>query len=129
MNLWLILVGVIASAIIYAAWKCAALADLAVIFLIAVGIASCNQSDWYQEGLKEDAMLLAKQAQYDATPRVVREVDGCKVYTFKGNGNWHFFTKCGEKTTTDTTHTYECGTPKNRKTCTKIESITMENVK
>jgi hypothetical protein len=129
MNFWLIVVGMIAAIVIYASWKTEMLIELVVCSLIAVGITSCHQSDWYQDSMKEDAIRDARQAQYEATPRVVREVDGCKVYTFKGNGNWHFFTKCGEKTTTDTTQTYECGTPKARKTCSKIESITMENVK
>jgi len=27
-------------------------------------------------------------------PRVMADVDGCKVYQFKSNGSWHYFTRC-----------------------------------
>lgn len=52
------------------------------------------------------------QGAADLQPRVIREVDGCKVYAFKSSaeGRWHYFTRCpGERTTTDTTNTVRSG--------------------
>jgi len=34
-------------------------------------------------------------------PRVVREVDGCKVYAFEAEERWKYFTRCSDRTTTE----------------------------
>jgi hypothetical protein len=73
---------------------------------IGIGITACNDSDWSK---KQDAERAA-QAARDREPRVVREADGCKVYTFKSGDHWHFFTRCpGEQTSTDTARTVRQG--------------------
>jgi hypothetical protein len=64
----------------------------AVIF----GITSCEQSKWYQDSEKSRR----EQERLDATPHVIREADGCKVYAFKSGDNWHYFTRCADGTVT-----------------------------
>lgn len=55
----------------------------------------CFFSDWAKSG---DAAREA-QERADATPHVIREADGCKVYAFK-SGDWHYFTRCSDGTVT-----------------------------
>jgi hypothetical protein len=69
---------------------------IAVVGITVFGMHSCFNSDW----MKETERRNAAQAAADAQPRVIREVDGCKVYTFK-SGDWHYFTRCGEVVTTE----------------------------
>lgn len=57
----------------------------------------CTESDWAK---REEAARLA-QERADATPHVIREADGCKVYAFKSGDNWHYFTRCGTTVTTE----------------------------
>jgi hypothetical protein len=65
----------------------------------------------------------AAQALAERTPHVIREADGCKVYAFKGDGVYHYFTRCGSTVTTDHQYTESCG---KKCTTTKTESITTE---
>jgi len=60
----------------------------------------------------------------DEVPRVMADVDGCKVYQFKSNGSWHYFTRCEATTVTTRNYTESCG-----KGCTRsrTEDISMEN--
>jgi hypothetical protein len=103
----------------------------AVIFLFKLavfvglplfGIVKCTETEWWQESERK------KQAQEkaDATPHVIREADGCKVYAFKSGGSYHYFTRCGSTVTTERTYTENCG-----KNCTrqKSEVIVTENNK
>ena len=60
----------------------------------------------------------------DAVPRIIADVDSCKVYQFRGNGSWHYFTRCEATTVTTRNYTESCG-----KACTRsrTEDISTEN--
>ena len=70
-----------------------------------------------------------EQTEKDKTPRVIREIDGCKVYQFLGdNSKWYYFTRCeNNSTVTSSTHT-ECQLVGKVNTCkdviTDIETVT-----
>ena len=49
--------------------------------------------------LPQKVAARSAQDSADAQPRVIREIDGCKVYAFKSNG-WHYFTRCPSSTST-----------------------------
>jgi hypothetical protein len=66
----------------------------------------CSQADW----VKESARRAEAREAAAATPHVIREVDGCKVYEFKAGGHLHYFTRCPKETTTDSV--YDGGTSK-----------------
>jgi hypothetical protein len=86
------------------------LLSLSAICLCGFGIYSCGESNWYKTQERErDAREAAER-----TPHVIREADGCKVYAFKAGDATHFFTRCGDKVTTDRNYTTNCG-----KSCTK----------
>lgn len=88
---------------------CACLA----VFLIS----SCVKSEWFQEHERKQEA----QRQADRQPRVIREVDGCKVYAFK-TGDWHYFTRCGSTVTTDRHYQVREG----KVTKNKVETIVTE---
>jgi hypothetical protein len=69
---------------------------VAVIGLTVFGMHSCFNSEW----MKDVERRQAAQAKADATPHVIREADGCKVYAFK-SGDWHYFTRCDSTVTTE----------------------------
>jgi len=91
---------------------------------IVLGVTSCVNSDAYRE------YIAAKEKQdvADAVPRVVREVDGCKVYAFKST-NWHYFTRCPVETTTDTGITVVEHHGKTTSSHVEYDSIVTNNVK
>jgi hypothetical protein len=89
---------------------------LVIVAGFAVGVHSCSGSPEYAE---EQATKAAKAAA-DEQPRVIREVDGCKVYAFHSGDRWHYFTRCPTSTTTESSWTESCG--KNCRT-TKTETI------
>ena len=60
------------------------------------GLYSCQQSEWWQAGER----AIAERERRESTPHVVREADGCKVYAFKAQERYHYFTRCGSTTTT-----------------------------
>ena len=95
---------------------------LIFMVLVAGGIYSCSESDWYKA---EVARLAAKEAA-ERTPRIVSSsADGCAVYAFNPDGRWRYFTRCGTQTTTDNTYTQRSG-----KTSTQVpDSITTENTR
>jgi hypothetical protein len=55
----------------------------------------CFFSDWSKQVVADREA----QERADATPHVIREADGCKVYAFK-SGDWHYFTRCSDGTVT-----------------------------
>lgn len=67
---------------------------------------------------KERAEKEKARQEYEARemqPRVIREVDGCKVYTFKSDGRYHYFTRCpGDHVVTDTSYEKCTGAGKTR---------------
>lgn len=105
------------------------LAETVVTLLIVGGVVSCNRSEWYQEGERQRDAERAAQAKADATPHVIREADGCKVYTFKAAEKWHYFTRCPNNTTTESHHDEQQGSGKQRKTVDVAETVVTENVK
>jgi hypothetical protein len=88
------------------------------IFVLVVGISSCTNSQWYRDGQAQEAA----QDAADRQPRVIREVDGCKVYAFK-SGHWHYFTRCPLETTTEGNRTVRSG----KTSRTESETITTQN--
>ena len=90
--------------------------------VVIFGIKSCADSDLYK------ASKAANQAQEaaDARPRVIREVDGCKVYAFKSD-NWHYFTRCPAETTTDTGRTVITRSGKTTQSHVEYDSIVTTN--
>ena len=60
----------------------------------------------------------------DAVPRVMADVDGCKVYQFRANSSWHYFTRCEATTVTTRNYSETCG-----KGCTRnrTEDISTDN--
>lgn len=88
---------------------------LAFLCFCASGVTSCGESDWYKKDQQEKAV----EAQKRATPHVIREADGCKVYAFETDRE-HYFTRCGSTVTTETNWTESCG-----KNCRKEKSDTI----
>lgn len=89
---------------------------IATCLAIGTLATSCAQSDWFERKEKKRKELEVKEAQ----PHIIREADGCKVYTFKANGRWHYFTKCGKDVTTESSYSVSCG-----KNCSKTEVETI----
>ncbi|HEX5126379.1 MAG TPA: hypothetical protein VFW00_06540 [Rhodocyclaceae bacterium] len=89
-----------------AKWAC-------VLFVAGFGINSCVNSEWYR-GMERIEAIRARAA---ATPHVIREADGCKVYEFSAAGRDHYFTRCGAVVTTEKTGSESCG-----KNCTRPTS-------
>lgn len=78
------------------------------------GVYSCNQSEWYQDTVRRTEKYNAAQA----TPHVVKEADGCKVYAFVSEGRMHYFTRCpNSSTVTESSKSVSCG-----KNCTTVET-------
>lgn len=75
----------------------------------------------------------AAQRREQETPHVVREADGCKVYTFLVGDRYHFFTRCPDGGTVTDTSWDEChmekgvGKSYEKKCVTKSESIETTN--
>ena len=98
---------------------------------VVVGIPTCTyRSCFSDEALNErQVKRAAEQAQeaLDAVPRVIREIDGCKVYAFKSQGMWHYFTRCPASTTTNRTYE-QCHKSGKTTVCeNKTEQIVTEN--
>jgi hypothetical protein len=97
-----------------------------VIFIPTCTYRSCFSDAAVQERMAEQK----KQQEQDAAdriPRVIREVDGCKVYAFKEH-HWHFFTRCPTTTTTDRTYEECRQSGKTRRCENKTEQIVTGNI-
>lgn len=116
-----------------------------VLSVVAAGIASVN-SDWMEgprnaffaaaltfiigvlvmgyysntDSYKKQQTEESAQEQANAQPRVIREFDGCKVYTFKEGGQWHYVTRCPNETRTERNYTEPHGKITEHKTETTI---------
>lgn len=75
------------------------------------------------ESRKEWDRAEAAREEAERQPRVIREADGCKVYAFKAGDRWHYFTRCANQTTTDSSYTVRSG----KTSRTETESITTTN--
>jgi hypothetical protein len=88
--------------------------------LLAFGMHACEQTDSAKEERRKDAERRAAESR----PHVIREADGCKVYAFKLDARWHYFTRCpNASTTTDSPYTVCTGSANGRSCTTKTESI------
>ena len=61
-----------------------------------------------------------RQEAADAVPKIMADVDGCKVYQFKANSSWHYFTRCEATTVTTRNYTESCG-----KGCSRARTETL----
>jgi len=101
-----------------------------LLICAVAGIPTCTYTSCFSDEAvaRREAKEAKEKAQDEAdrVPRVIREVDGCKVYAFK-EGKWHFFTRCPQTTTTD--RTYEsCRQSGKQRICEdKTEQIVTEN--
>lgn len=124
-----IAIGIIAGfallALLYWALVNDCLGFICFCLAIVIGVSSCNRSDWYAEHSRKVEIENARTEAYNATPHVIREADGCKVYTFEAGDKWHYFTRCQANTVTESHHNESCG---KNKTCDVAESITVEMV-
>ena len=97
------------------------------LLAVVVGIPTCTyRSCFSNEAVAEAKAERAAQAEQDAkdaVPRVIREIDGCKVYAFKSQEKWHYFTRCPANTTTDRNYSERHG----KATVQKTEQIVTEN--
>lgn len=74
-----------------------------------------NSESYQKDKAEEQAKWVA-----DHQPRITQHIDGCDVWAFYSNNNWHYLTKCPDgKVTTDTTIEERHG----KSHTTRIESI------
>lgn len=88
-----------------------------IIGLCVAGIVACGTSDWYVDYER----TLAEQRAEESKPRIIsKSDDGCAVYTFRADGDWRYFTRCGADTvTTERNYSTPCGKAR----CTRAEQI------
>lgn len=107
-----------------------------VVFLgaqvgLVVFIPTCTYIGFFSDdaAAERKAAKATREAQYrlDQQPRVIREVDACKVYAFKEGEHWHYFTRCPTTTTTERNYSETHRSGKNNVTVQKSEKITTEN--
>lgn len=96
-------------------------------FILVVVITAWSMYHW-RDTPEEHTIKVQEKIREDAErerPRKINEVDGCSIYTFYriSDGRNHYFTKCSDKVTTESSHTESCG-----KNCTKqvTETIVTE---
>lgn len=93
---------------------------IAVFAGILFGVSSCQNSEWYKRDQREQA----ESERREKTPHVIREADGCKVYTFKSGDRYHYFTRCNNSKTSTESSWEECRQAGKTRTCeTKTETI------
>ena len=103
-------------------WIKSTLFVCAVVGLPIFGLYSRQQSEWRRDGERAQA----ERERREATPHVVREADGCKVYAFKHvGGRYHYFTRCGSTTTTSSSWE-SCNTSGKARSC-EHEEIEVQN--
>lgn len=78
----------------------------------------------FSESAQQDQREQIAQDAADRKPHVIREADGCKVYAFKSEGIWHYFTRCPASRTTTESSRQECHLVGKVNSCTtKTETI------
>lgn len=99
--------------------------------LFSVASFFCGSAAWNESKPERIAAHAAEKAAQEAlrkaneTPHVIREADGCKVYAFLSGDRYHYFTRCKDQTTTDTSWE-ECRQSGKSRICeTKTESVTV----
>lgn len=124
-----ILCLVVAGVFLFVAWACdwdgraGGLGVAGIALAVSTGIVSCENSGWNQEMKRAQR----EREKADAQPRVVREVDGCKVYAFKSTPSathWTYFTRCPDsKTSTESSHDRTVRSGKTTRTVTDTETV------
>lgn len=89
-----------------------------IVILFGI-IKGCSSLPYFEERQKQADI----KRKIEETPHVIREVDDCKVYAFKVNQHYHYFTRCPKDTTTDTTIEER----HNKRTEYRIDQIVTEN--
>ncbi|WP_186077523.1 hypothetical protein [Burkholderia gladioli] len=74
--------------------------NLLIFALLLSAIGGCTYWGVFSDSAKRGMERDRAQAAADAKPHVIRESDGCKVYTFRADSNWHYFTRCPDGTVT-----------------------------
>ncbi|WP_334029024.1 hypothetical protein [Burkholderia orbicola] len=69
-------------------------------FVVIGLVGGCAYRGIFSDAAKQELARDRAQARADATPHVIREADGCKVYAFKADDKWHYFTRCSDGTVT-----------------------------
>lgn len=99
-------------------WWRATIGLATIVLSIVLPIYSCSESPDY---IKREVLDKAAEVERKK-PHVIREVDGCKIYTFHAGDRWHYFTRCADRVTTDSTYDVRSG----KTTRTESESIATE---
>ena len=63
-------------------------------------VGGCVYRGVFSDAAKQEIARDREKARVDATPHVIREADGCKVYAFKDGDKWHYFARCINGTVT-----------------------------
>ncbi|MCA0188092.1 MAG: hypothetical protein LCH90_19275 [Proteobacteria bacterium] len=97
-----------------------------VLGLITITCGALAYNNLGEEAVAHKQAIKQAQAEArrkDRIPRFYSDApDGCKIFTFKPENRWLYFTRCpGAKTSTETTWTESCG-----KNCTRTASQTIE---
>jgi hypothetical protein len=115
LNISLVLAVLAVCLTVYGLWKERALIVIPSAIVAAATLIYRHATD--PETIAEEAAR-AEAERRAAIPHVIRQADGCKVYTWKGGGQWHYFTRCSPADTVTTERSYtekvSCG-----KNCTK----------
>ena len=76
-------------------------------FMLAVVIIPWSIYHWRDTPEEHDAKMKAYIEEQEEKKRPVKitEADGCSVYQFYAEGRNHFFTKCNDKVTTESSYT------------------------
>lgn len=89
-------------------------------------VAHQGNTDEHKAQKAQEERQAAAKARADATPHVVREADGCKVYAWKGGDDrFHYFTRCPASTTSTESSWQECTGSGKTRSC-KVMSETIE---
>ena len=87
-----------------------------------------NTKPEVQAAKAAEAARVKATDEYEKTPHIVREADGCKVYAFKSGDRWHYFTRCPDsRTVTDTAYEQCTGSGKTRSCKELHDSIEVTN--
>ncbi|WP_186035346.1 hypothetical protein [Burkholderia gladioli] len=74
--------------------------SLLIFAVLLSAIGGCTYWGVFSDSAKRGMEHDRAQAAADAKPHIIREADGCKVYAFRADGNWHYFTRCPDGTVT-----------------------------
>lgn len=93
-------------------------------FMLAVVAGAWSMYHWRdtpEESAAKAQETIRERAERER-PKKINEIDGCSIYSFYrvADGRNHYFTKCSDKVTTESSHTESCG-----KNCTKQVSETI----